>query len=551
MALRSARGSKDSPLSAREEDRSTDDMSTGLYLQQFMDEWYYRCIHSGLANEWDREKCAVAALDLFELQGVQIRPDEKPALAMRDDDSFIEAVVKRMPGDVRKTFEHFALQLQLVMSAASRVRCALEEGPPEEVARIMMEGDQGVNSQILKQTIVEATLEVDEIRQIHESWLDSMTKRVGRLGQCQLAAEQGKIELRKLNIKLDTLNTEKDEKKNAVINRMASKDDKAMKSTVFRSWWTFKVKNEHEMNIRRKFQKQIDDAKATLLQYKQAQIKNITGVLARNSHGNGRALLLECFRLWAKDSQDEKEEKELAGTMEASRAKMGKLKAAQKDNAQKSMMRIVAGNEESLRNIAWQSWVSVHEELKKNQDFEKLVKAQEEKMQEFMKRKTEEAKGVLSKISSSSETGLVHAAFNAWLDDYKSIKKGQELEDQLNNHNARLKSLNGRVKAGANSVARRSSELEKENTIMQVFMKWHTEAKLGRLILHYSGKMDKSKKQIKEVERLFKDIDEKINKGITVSPRSTKPTNKTSSRTDKSDHQTRPPQMPSNQVAAI
>eukprot|EP00413_Alexandrium_margalefii_P034948 CAMPEP_0204598836 /NCGR_PEP_ID=MMETSP0661-20131031/54511_1 /ASSEMBLY_ACC=CAM_ASM_000606 /TAXON_ID=109239 /ORGANISM="Alexandrium margalefi, Strain AMGDE01CS-322" /LENGTH=554 /DNA_ID=CAMNT_0051609545 /DNA_START=86 /DNA_END=1750 /DNA_ORIENTATION=- len=546
----SARSNRESPLSAREPEERTDDMSTGLHMQQFMDEWYYRCIHSGLANEMDREKCTIAALDLFQLQGFRVSNEEKPRLAALPDEEFIKAVVKRMPAEVRKGFEHFALQLQLVMSAASRVRFTLEEGSTEEVARIMMEGDQGVNSQILKQTIVEACNEVSEVRETHEDWLASMTKRSGRLLQCQLDTDQGKIELKKLHLKLDTMSASRDEKKNAFMARLASKDDRAMRATVFKAWWSYKVRHEHEQSIRKKFQKEIDDAKSKLMQYKQAQFKNITGVLSRNSMGGGRALLLECFRVWCKDTADEKEEKTLKDSMERSKSRMGKLKAAQKDNAQKSMMRIVAGNEESLRNIAWQAWLSHHEDLQKNKDFEKQVKAQEEKMAEFLKRKSEEAKGVLSKIAGSSDTGLLHTCFTIWSDEYKSVKKGQELEEKMNQQSAKMKSLNSRVKAGANAVAGRSTELEKVNTTMQVFMHWHNEAKLGRLILHYSGKMDKSKKQIKEVERLFKDIDEKINKGIAVSPRTAKTNGKSSSRADKPDSQTRPPQMPS-QTAAI
>jgi len=547
----SARGSvsKD-PLSAREPEEHTDDMSIGLHLQQFMDEWYYRCLHSGIANDWDRERCAVAALDLFELQGVNIRKDEKPKLAALDDDDFIQAVVRRMPSDVRTAFEHFALQMQLVMSAASRVRCALQEGPPEELARIMEEGDQGVNSQILKQTIREASLEVGEIRETHENWLECMSKRMARLGQCQLDTEQGKIELEKLNIKLANFGSEQNEKSKAVLLGMAAQSDKALVGTVFKTWWTYKVKQEHEQAIHKKFRKEIDDAQRSLMEYKQAQVRNIREVLMRNSAGSAKLLMTECFRVWAKDVQDEKEERGLKDHIEMSRAKMGNLKAAQKDNARQTMMRLVAGAEDAIRSAAWQHWVLFHEEYKKNKDFELLVRKQEEKMQDFMKRKSEEAKGVLSKMAGSSDTGLLHSTFTAWMEDWKSVKKARDMEDMMNNHNAKLASLNARVKGNANSAALRSNELEKENTVMQMFMHWHTEARLGRLIRHYSGQMDSKKQQLDAVQTMFKSFAQQLESGISTTPRTTRKSHKSSSRAEKGEGQARPPQMPAPQAAA-
>jgi len=547
----SARGnSKESPLGTHEPEEHTDDMSTGLHLQQFMDEWYYRCIHSGVAMEWDREKCAIAALDLFELQGVRMSKDEKPKLAALDDDEFINVLVKRMPPDVRKAFEHFALQLQLVMSAASRVRCALEEGPPEEVARIMDEGDQGVNSQILKQTVMEACAEVTEVRDIHENWGECMAKRMNRLGQCQRATEQGKIELEKLNIKLSTFGAEQNAKSQAVVMGMAAQSDKALLGTVFKTWWTYKVKQEHEQAIHKKFKKEIDDAQRTLMEYKQAQISNIRSVLMRNSEGSNKVLQTECFRVWAKDVQDEKEEKELKGHMDATRTKMGNLKAHQKENAKQSMMRIVAGNEESMRSAAWQAWFSFHQDYQKNKDFEKLVRAQEERMNDFIKRKSEEAKGVLSKMAGSSDTGLVHQAFQIWSDEYKSVKKSKEMEDMMNNHNAKLASLNARVKGNATGVTVRANELEKENTMMQVFMHWVTEAKLSPIVRHYSAQMDSKKQQLDAVQTMFKSFAQQLEQGISTTPRTTRKGGRSSSRADKSEGQARPPPQPAAQAAS-
>mmetsp|Transcript_25268 Transcript_25268/g.58880 ORF Transcript_25268/g.58880 Transcript_25268/m.58880 type:complete len:533 (+) Transcript_25268:98-1696(+) len=528
-------------MQEREDDR-TDDVSTALKVQQFMDEWYYRCIHSGLAAEWDRERCAVAALELFELQGVTFDKADKEPLSAQDDDTFIEAVVKRMPEDVRRTFEHFALQLQLVMSAASRVRCALDEGTPGEVARIMEEGDQGVNSQILKQSIMEATLEVGEIREIHDSWEASMSRRLSRLGQCHYEMQMSQQELNKLNVQLGSFGKDQNSKSKAVLLGIASQSEKTLMQTVFKAWWAHKVKYFADKAMHDKFQKEIEDTQKALVDYKHAQVSNVRDVLTRTADASDRALLVECLRVWTKDIQDEKENRVFKASAQDAHRRMGNLKSAQKENAKKSMMRLVVANDENVRNTAFQAWVQYHDEVRKTREFEVLVKQQQDKLQDFVKKKSNEAKGVLSKMAGSSDTGLMHAALQAWVEDWKNAQKQREMEEYVQGQNAKLASYSRRAKASADTTAQRGNWMESDNVTMQIFMNWQTEARLGRLIRFYTGQMDAKGKQLEAVQTMFKSFATQLEHGISTTPRTTKKSSKAPK--GEKEGQARPPQMP-------
>jgi len=521
-------------------DEHTDDMSLFLQLQQFLDEWYYRVLHSGLANDWDRERCAAAALDLFQLQGAKLTAEDKEELAKKEDDEMIECVVSKMPGDVRKAFEHFALQMQLVMSAASRVRCALEEGPPEELARIMEDGDQGVNSQILKQAIIEATFEVRECREVHESWVSSTGKRIARLNQCQIETERAKALLDLMNDRLGNFSQEQSKKAKGVLLSMAGNNAKTLMTSVFKAWFRWKVQYVAEKDIHEKFQKEIDDAQKKLMEYKQAQVENVRNVLMRNSEGSAKLLLGECVRLWAKDVQDEKDERELRGQMDSAKAKMGNLKAAQRDNAKKSMMRIASGNEESLKTMCMQAWMKAWDEAKRNKGFEEQVKAQEARMQKFMQEKSSKAQGVLSKMAGSSDTGVIHMTFSAWSEDVKATKKAKEVEELITSQNSKFANLNARMKDNANTTVARASELEDEGTLQAIFMNWATEAKLSRVIRHYADQMDSKKQQLEAVQSMFATFAQKLEQGMSSTPRTTHK-NRSSSRPERSDRQSRPP----------
>mmetsp|Transcript_57624 Transcript_57624/g.129942 ORF Transcript_57624/g.129942 Transcript_57624/m.129942 type:complete len:551 (+) Transcript_57624:69-1721(+) len=516
----------------------TDDMSTNLQMTQFMDEWYCRCVHAGLANEWDRQRCSLASLEVFELLGVKIAAQEKQRLSELDDDDLNEAIVKRMPEETRKVFEHVALQLQLVMSAASRVRCAMEDGLDEEVAHIMEEGDQGVNAQIIKQILVEATGEVTELKAKHEKWDGNMTKRFTRLTRAANEAEAAAVELEKLNLRLGSFSTEQNSKAKGVLLGIAAKGQKELLTTVFRSWWGWKVKYKAEEHIHKKFQKMIDDATDKLMMYKQKNVNNVRGVLSRNAESSGKALKLECFRVWAKDTEDSKDNRELKDQMESAKTKMDSLKAVQKDNAQKTMARLCAGAEESLRTMSFQAWALSTQDTKKNAKYMTEVKAQEERMKKFQTDNNQRSKAVIERVTGGSDTGLLQTVWKAWFDEYAQSVHAKELDSILSEHQQKFVNMNSQMKERKNATTERANDMEDEVATMVIFMNWATEAKLGRLVQHYSGQMDSKKQQLEAVQSMFKSFATQLEQGISTTPRTTR-------KSARSGSQSRPPQMPS------
>lgn len=509
-------------MASMDPDDNCDDRTIGLQLQQFMDEWYYRCLHSGLASDWDREQCAEAALNLFQNLGVPLSDEEKSEFSTLDDDDMVEVLTRKMPMDVRRAFTHIALQLQLVMSAASRVRSTLKEGTPEELARIMDEGDQSFNSQILKRTIMEAASECSEAKEVHNSWTQTMNTRSQRLNNAQLASDKAKIELDKLNMQLENFGSNQNAKSKNVLLNMSTQNEKVFLTTVFKQWWTWKVKVYSEKEIHDKFQKEIDDAQRKLMEYKQKQVSNIRNVLQMNNEMNGKFLLTEGFRLWAKEVVDQKEEKAISGQLEATKDKMATLKANQKDNAKKTMARLASGNDESLKTVTFQAWLKEYTDYMKDKEFNDAVREQEERVAHFMKSQNENAKGVLSRVSNSSESGIMKTAMSSWIEWYLDEKQKQEMDDMLNSHGVKMKSLNSNFKETAKATQERANEIEEENILMVLFMSWATEAKLGRLVKHYGGQIDAKRQQLDAVRSMFTSFATQLEQGITLSPRSQK-----------------------------
>merc|ERR1719183_909408 len=109
----------------------------------------------------------------MEQHGVQIPEAQQERLAaMNNEAQMIEALVMKMPQQSQEKFQHFFLQLQLIVSTATRVRQALEMGKAEVVEQAMDDADStGVSQYVLKMAIVQAGAEVTNLKKQHKHFV--------------------------------------------------------------------------------------------------------------------------------------------------------------------------------------------------------------------------------------------------------------------------------------------------------------------------------------------------------------------------------------------
>merc|ERR1711959_440166 len=155
----------------------------------------------------------------------------------------IPQILKKMPDSVKAQFEHFALQLQLIVTSTTRVRSTVENGNADEIQQVMDHTDSsGIISQILKQTIVQAGIEVADIRNRHTSWTKNTETRMSRLVRSADDAERAQLELRKLQAQLDQFGGSQNDKSKKVMMGVAANNDKALCAMMFQSWFSYQQK---------------------------------------------------------------------------------------------------------------------------------------------------------------------------------------------------------------------------------------------------------------------------------------------------------------------
>merc|ERR1719337_88539 len=118
----------------------------------------------------------------MESHGVHLNPEQEQRISQLSEAQMIEAMVAKMPQTSKEQFQHFFLQLQLIVSTATRVRQALEQGRSDLVEQAMDDADStGIAQYILKMSIVQAGSEVTNLKKQHAAWVKDAEGKMSRL----------------------------------------------------------------------------------------------------------------------------------------------------------------------------------------------------------------------------------------------------------------------------------------------------------------------------------------------------------------------------------
>jgi len=495
--------------------------NTTLQVQMFLDEWQYAVIHGGVASLWDREQVVEMALRLLEMHGVSFGEGEIEQMLGLEEAVLCERIVERMSQQCRDTFEHFALQLQLIVSTATRVRRGLDDKCEGEVCGAFNTEDvSGIAMQIMKQSVVEAGFEAAELRKRRESWGKSTELRMQRLAQCSEEAQHAQQQLTAIEAQLASFGGSQNSKSKKVLMGVAANQDKALKQTIFASWNGHFMKYKSEKAIHDKFRMQIENAERKLMEYRQHQLNNVRNVLMRKASEGDEGLKHLVIEAWKKDMEESKSEGTSAEMLKQAQAKLASYKSSQADNTKKVMMRMNAGSDASLVSLVWQNWCQFIAEYRKDKDFEDQVKHAERELHSFMQKKSEEARGVLDRMSSGSDAGLLKSILSNWIQFHVEDRKAREMEELVASGSVKLGSLNQKQRGAANGRVTRTNRQVELNTMAIVFDNWCLDLRVREVLKYYQSKLDGKKHQLQTVQHMFQKFAQTLEKGITETPRS-------------------------------
>lgn len=508
--------SPSSPSSPRADDNVSDG-ATALQVQQFLDDWHFRVIHSSLGVTWHRSRVLDTALTIFEINGVSICSEDRDALLDMDEEEYIETLVPLVPQSLRRNLHHVALQLQVVVSMTTRLRKGLEENKDAHVQEVLEEADgAGIAQQIMKEVIVHAAREVVDLKQQQKSWYTNTAKRMDRLTGCAAIAERAQQQLLAVETQLSTFGGNQNQKNKKVLMGISEGKDKQLVHSCFSGWCGHFLKFKAQKQIRDKYERMAVEAEDRLIQYREKKIINIRNVLMRKAGESDSLLIALCVETWQEFVEDGKKEGGTKAEMERMEEALRHQRENAKENTTSVMNRMAAESDEAMVSGCFNGWIKFSEEYKKDKEVEDQIKKTERALADHMAQKKEEAKGVLDRMSGASGTGLVMLCLKGWKDHIEEEKRDRALADQLNGNADRFKSLQDRQAGNARGVQTRVNDQMKANLMLRCIGVWQIEAKVARIDKYYQSKLDGKRKQLQSCQSLFKSFAAQLEQGLNA-----------------------------------
>merc|ERR1711941_21322 len=103
---------------------------------------------------------------------------------------------------------------------------------------------------------------------------------------------------------------------------------------------------------------------------------------------------------WVKSVEDQKKEEEALAKLEEAEGKMNEWQKRKKEEAKAVMARVAQGNDNGLKDTCITAWYRIMNEEKAAKEAEARLMEAEGKMTEWQKRKKEEAKAVMARVAA-------------------------------------------------------------------------------------------------------------------------------------------------------
>merc|ERR1712072_544623 len=160
---------------------------------------------------------------------------------------------------------------------------------------------------------------------------------------------------------------------------------------------------------------------------------------------------------------------------------------------------------------AWKGWLA---DYKKNKDTEDAIKAQEAKVAEFMKNKSDGAKSVIDKMNSATDSGLVEHVVSTWVQYFKDVKKAEELEAIMNGANDKFGSFSDRNKKGAMSAGEKATAVKEYGLVIHAMLLWQEVTKVERMLRYYQNRIEGRKHQLQGLQTMFRTFATQLEGGL-------------------------------------
>merc|ERR1719356_741698 len=454
-----------------------------------------------------------SALELLAVNGVPLDKEEICLMVNMHESTLVPLVAEKIPLELRDNFELLTQQLFIMLNSAFHVRSALDT--VGSLAQVMEKSDDDKMLQlVLKKAVVQASQEVAKLQRCSTSWTKAAEKRLDALSKASLYAEEARQRLVATEMQLQQYTSDTKAKSKQALLGFAQGNDTAVMKSTFAAWQGETLANRETRLLRERYEKELQEAEALLYKHQEKQLAGVRQMLMNKVRETDRGLVDFCISTWYDVVKGIKRDGDTKAELEALQEKMGTFHSEAKSRQMKVFGRMAGDRDQAVLVLAMSSWVTFHQEFKRDQEHEEAVKKAQTALNDHLKGKKEETKKLLNKMSASTDTGLMAQVWQQWLIVADEEKKARQLEDQMKSSDVKLKAMLANTKGKAFGVATRTNEQINENLLLRVLSAWAIEFKVAHVEKYYEKKISGKRQQLSKVHTLFKDFAKQLENGL-------------------------------------
>merc|ERR1719221_2076175 len=440
----------------------------------------------------------------MEQHGVHLDESDEQRLGAMDEADMIDELVSRMPSQSKEQFQHFFLQLQLIVSTATRVRQALEEGRSDEVQEALDDAEAtGISQYIMKMAIIQAGSEVLSLQQQHKSFVKDSESKLGKMVRGQEDSLQAKRRLATAQNQLNMMFCASSTGAYQVVEHLNANNDSVFVKVIFNAWVAFQRHAKMEREVFETYRERIEKAARNLSDAQANHLANSHNFLSRKIASFNNALLSNCLGAFKAELDAAKAERARQYEISIIQQRLQKYADQAAENAKKVMARMTSGNDAALIAMCMQGWITDFQSGKNEKKQMAEEEASKKQAEDFVKNQSGNAKSIMGTMAGASDSGMVYQFYNAWKGVAADAKKASELQKVVEGGKSKLAAFSCRNKGPAMSAMEKAMYQQELLALLQVFGAWRMDTRMERITKQNQTHIEAKKGQLSKVHTMF------------------------------------------------
>lgn len=483
----------------------TVDDAIRFLVNSFLETQHRRKLHEILACKWDRCQSAQAAVKLLSKNGVELSPEEEAHLGGLNDTELVEALIQKIPEQSSDEFQGFFLELQLLVSAAMRIRQGLEESRPEEVSQALDDVESSdVGLHVMKMAVVQAGAEVMSLGQQHKSWIQDSQHRLSLLVRGQEEAMSAKKKWASAKAILHNATVSQNERAKRVVSTFLHGSTTATLKSIMASWLCIMRREKMERAVHLEYQEKLERMQKHLARCRQDQLTQVRAHFMRKCAAGLYQMKRELFDTWREEVEESKIDKDIFHEAKKVEAKLASLKESQASRMSCIIEAVAANANTCMVAACIRSWQGEVSKSKKELELQLWLKSTERHVKQRRQANKVFSMANCDRLAKQFDVALLSLTLRSWVQTYQEAKQSSQMLDYLSSAQQQLSHFGAKNALAARQCMLKAAEILDEDIAQRCFQAWRMDQKMSGISAQHGTRIEGKREQLQQVQKMFR-----------------------------------------------